>query len=160
RARNSITGLRALLDSLPPSQTPKMMVLISEGLLVDRELAQLSWLDAKAAAAHVTIYSLLLERSPTDASERRPPAPPAADRALQEQGLARLADATRGDVFRVMSNSDFAFQRLANELSGYYLLGFAPEESDRGARPHNIAVTVKRRGVTVRSRRQFTMEAP
>jgi VWFA-related protein len=160
RARNSITGLRALLDSLPPSQTPKMMVLISEGLLVDRELAQLSWLDAKAAAAHVTIYSLLLERSPTDASERRPPAQPAADRALQEQGLARLADATRGDVFRVMSNSDFAFQRLANELSGYYLLGFAPEESDRGARPHNIAVTVKRRGVTVRSRRQFTMDAP
>ena len=31
---------------------------ISEGLVVDRELSQLSWLEAKAAAAHVTIHSL------------------------------------------------------------------------------------------------------
>src|SRR4029453_13022312 len=43
RARNSIRGLRALLDSLPPSQTPKMLVLISEGLVVDREIAELAW---------------------------------------------------------------------------------------------------------------------
>jgi VWFA-related protein len=158
RARNSIQGLRTLMDSLPPSQTPKMLVLISEGLLVDRGSAQLAWLDAKAAAAHVTIYSLHIESSQIDASQRRPQAQPAADRALQEQGLDMVAHATRGDVFRVMSNSDFAFQRLALELSGYYLLGFEPEERDRGGRPHTIGVAVHRRGVTVRSRRQFSIE--
>jgi VWFA-related protein len=157
RARNSIRGLRALLDSLPPSQTPKMLVLISEGLVVDREIAELAWLDGKAAAAHVTIYSLLLEASQTDASRRQPEAQASANRAFREQGLDRIAQATRGDVFRVVSNSDFAFERLARELSGYYLLGFEPEDRDRGGRPHTIDVTVKRRGVTVRSRRQFSI---
>jgi VWFA-related protein len=158
RARTTIQSLRTLIDSLPPSQTPKIMVLISEGLVIDRESTQLAWLDARAAAAHVTIFSLHLETSQIDASQRSPRAQPAADRALQEQGLDRLANATRGDVFRIMSNSDFAFQRLALELSGYYLLGFEPESSDRGAKPHAITVAVRRGGVTVRSRRQFSME--
>ena len=159
RARQSIRGLRTLVDSMPPSQTPKMMVLISEGLMVDREAAQLAWLDARAAATHVTIYSLMLESSYTDASRARPAARPSADRVLQEDGLQHLARATRGDVFRVMSNSDFAFQRLANELSGYYLLGFEPDAGDRNGRPHDITVVVRRNGVTVRSRRQFTIDA-
>ena len=158
RARTTIQSLRYLIDSLPPSQTPKIMVLISEGLIIDRETTQLAWLDAKAAAAHVTIFSLHLESSQLDASQRSPRAQPAADRALQEQGLDRLANATRGDVFRIMSNSDFAFQRLALELSGYYLLGFEPDSSDRGGQPHAITVSVRRNGVTVRSRRQFSME--
>jgi VWFA-related protein len=159
RARNSIRGLRTLIDSLPPSATPKMMVLISEGLVVDREMGLLSWLDARAAAAHVTIYALHLESSQFDASQARPTARPSSDRAFQEEGLQRLALATRGDVFRVMSNSDFAFQRLALELSGYYLLGFEPSSGDRNGRPHDISVNVRRSGVTVRSRRQFTIEA-
>jgi VWFA-related protein len=159
RARTSIQALRTLIDSLPPSQTPKILVLLSEGLVVDREAAQLAWLDAKAAAAHVTIFALHLESSHLDASQRRPQAQPSADRALQEQGLDLVANATRGDVFRIVSNSDFAFQRLALELSGYYLLGFEPEPQDRGGRPHAITVDVRRSGVTVRSRRQFSVDA-
>jgi VWFA-related protein len=159
RARNSIRGLRTLIDSLPPSQTPKMMILVSEGLVIDREVAQLEWLDARAAATHVTIYALHLESSHIDASQARASARPSSDRALQEQGLQRLAQATRGDVFRIMSNSDFAFQRLSLELSGYYLLAFEPDSRDRNERPHNIAVGVRRAGVTVRSRRQFTIES-
>jgi len=158
RARTTTRSLRTLIDSLPPSQTPKILVLISEGLVVDRESTQLAWLDAKAAAAHVTIFSLHLESSQFDASQRRPLAQASADRVLQEQGLDRLATATRGDVFRIMSNSDFAFQRLALELSGYYLLGFEPQPDDRGARPRTITVAVRRSGVTVRSRRQFSLD--
>jgi VWFA-related protein len=159
RARTSIDSLRVLIDSLPARETPTMLVLISEGLVIEREAGQLSWLEEKAAAAHVTVYSLHLESGEFDASQRRPQARAAADRAVQEQGLAAVAQATRGDMFRVVSNSDFAFQRLANELSGYYLLGFEPESGDRDSKPHGIGVKVKRGGVTVRSRRQFTAGA-
>jgi VWFA-related protein len=159
RARNSIRGLRALLDSLPPSQTPKLMVLVSEGLVVDRELGQLNWLDARAAASHVTIYSLHLDPSTSDASQARAMARPSRDRVVKEEGLQRLAQATRGDVFRIISNSDFAFQRLSLELSGYYLLGFEPSPGDRNGRPHDISVGVRRNGVIVRSRRQFSIDA-
>ena len=121
--------------------------------------SQLKWLEARAAASHVTIYALHLERSTTDAAQARPMPGRRADRVLQEEGLQLLAQATRGDVFRVMSNSDFAFQRLSLELSGYYLLGFEPEAGDRNGRPHDIQVDVGANGVTVRSRRQFTIDA-
>lgn len=112
RASESIHGLRALIAGFPPSQTPKILVYISERLVIDRESAQFSWLDA-AAAANVTIYPLLLEQSQFDASQRRTQTEFAADRMTQERGLATIAQATRGEVFRVISNSDFAFERLA-----------------------------------------------
>jgi VWFA-related protein len=159
RAHSSILGLQALLDRLTSSATPKMLVFISEGLVIARERAQLSWLGQKAAAAHVTLYALHLMPSEFDASQRRPPASLAADRAALEDGLAVMAQATRGDVFRVVSNSDFAFRRLALELSGYYLLGFEPDATDRNGRAHFIKVDVRRAGVTVRSRQQFTIDA-
>ena len=37
-------------------------------------------------------------------------------------------------MFRVIANPDFAFARVASELSGYYLLGFEPEAGDRDGR--------------------------
>jgi VWFA-related protein len=155
RARQSVTGLQRLLDSFPPSQTPKILAYISEGLVVEGEPSPLSWLDAKAAAAHVTIYPLHLETTQVDASLSRPPANPLADRTMQEHGLSMLAQATGGDLFRVMSTSDFPFERLRAELSGYYLLGFEPRQNERDGQAHDISVRVRRRGVTVRSRRQF-----
>ena len=63
RARQSIRGLQRLLEGFPPSQTPKILAYISEGLVTQGEPSQLPWLDDKAAAAHVTIYPLHLEGS-------------------------------------------------------------------------------------------------
>jgi VWFA-related protein len=157
RAQESVNGLQALLERLPPSATPKILIYISEGFVLDGERAQLSWLAPRAAAAHVTVYALHLMLSETDASRARPSTTYMTDRAAEEVGLGLMADATRGDVFRVMGNSDFAFRRLTHELSGYYLLGFEPEGMDRNGRPHGIKVEVSRRGVTVRSRQQFTI---
>jgi VWFA-related protein len=157
RTRRTITGLQTLLEGFPPSNTPKILAFISEGLVTDGEPSPLKWLDTKAAAAHVTIYPLHIEVSGLDASQRKPPSRPMEDRTLQEQGLAMLAQATGGELFRVISNSDFAFQRLSSELTGYYLLGFEPDTRDRNGLPHAISVEVKRKGVTVRSRRQFTI---
>jgi VWFA-related protein len=157
KARDSIAGLKALLDRLPPSSTPKVLVFISEGLVTANESSQLAWLEAKAAASHVTLYALHLQASDYDAARRRPAVTYSEDRAVLEEGLYYLTGVTRGDVFRVLSNSDFAFQRLAFELSGYYLLGFEPEVSERDARSHEIQVSVRRGGASVRSRRQFTI---
>jgi VWFA-related protein len=156
KARDSIAGLRALLERLPPSSTPKVLVFVSEGLVTANETSQLAWLEAKAAQLHVTLYALHLQAPEYDASRRLPPATYAQDRAVLEEGLYLVTGVTRGDVFRVVSNSDFAFQRLSLELSGYYLLGFEPEGGERNGRAHQIEVSV-RRGVTIRSRRQFTI---
>jgi VWFA-related protein len=157
RSRRTVNGLQSLLDGFPPSNTPKILAFISEGLVTQGEPSPLKWLDAKAAAAHVTIYPLHIEASGADASQRRPQTNTMEDRTIQEQGLAMLASATGGDMFRIVSNSDFAFQRLSSELTGYYLLGFEPDTRERNGLPHAISVEVKRKGITVRSRRQFTI---
>src|SRR5262249_52257951 len=49
KARDSIAGLRALLERMPPSSVPKILVFISEGLVTRNESSQLEWLEAKAA---------------------------------------------------------------------------------------------------------------
>src|SRR5262249_1128435 len=115
------------------------------------------WLEAKAATLHVTLYALHLQGPEYDAARRRPPLTYSDDRAAAEEGLYLMTGVTRGDVFRVISNSDFAFQRLAPELSGYYLLSFEPEAGERNGRPHDIQVGVNRKNITIRSRRQFTI---
>ena len=96
-----------------------------------------------------------LESSYSDASRARPPARPSSDRVVQEEGLQQLAQATRGDVFRIMSNSDFAFQRLALELSGYYSSASSrmpgPQRPARTTSPSSSGAAAS----TVRSRRQF-----
>jgi VWFA-related protein len=157
KARDSIAGLRALLERLPPSSVPKILVFISEGLVTRNESSQLAWLEAKTAASHVTLYALHLQASEYDAARRRPPLTYTDDRAALEEGLYLMTGVTRGDVFRVISNSDFAFQRLSLELSGYYLLSFEPDASERNGRPHDIQVGVHKKGVVIRSRRQFTI---
>ena len=80
-----------------------------------------------------------------EASSRTTSPSRAADRDLLREGLDQIAGLTGGDVFRVVTNADFAFQRLATELSGYYLLSFEPEPGDRDGRAHKIKIDVRRR---------------
>jgi hypothetical protein len=75
------------------------------------------------------------------------------------EGLDIIAGMARGDVFRIVSNADFAFRRLALELSGYYLVGFEPEPGDRDAKPHKIKMDVRRKDIAIRARREFSVAA-
>jgi VWFA-related protein len=155
RARNAINGLRAIMERLGSSETPKTMILVSEGLVVDNERRILEGFGRAAAASHITLYSLVPEPSETDASESRLPAMRAQDRAAREEGLQFVSAAGGGELFRILADPDFAFARVGSELSGYYLLGFEPEPGDRDGKSHAISVKVRRSGVSVRSRREF-----
>lgn len=155
RARNTMNGLRAILERLGSSETPKTLVLVSEGLVVDNERRVLEGFGRAAAAAHVTLYALKPEPSETDASEARLATTRGRDRAAREAGLEYISSTGGGEMFRVIADPEFAFKRVATELSGYYLLAFEPQASDRDARTHAISVKVRREGVSVRSRREF-----
>lgn len=159
RAQNTIAGLRTILDRFGSGDTPKTIVLISEGLVIDGERFATTGLARLLAAAHATIYALKPEPSDSDASQQRPPQNRARDRAVYEDGLINVARAGGGDMFRVIADPDFAFDRLAAELSGYYLLGFEPEASDRDGKEHGIQVSVQRPDVKIRARPQFTFGA-
>ncbi len=155
RARNAINGLRAILERLGSSETPKTLLLVSEGLVVDNERRILEGFARAAAAAHVTLYALKPEPSENDASQARQPALRSQDRSVREEGLQFVSAAGGGELFRILADPDFAFSRVASELSGYYLLGFEPEAGDRDGKSHAISVKVRRTGVLVRSRREF-----
>jgi hypothetical protein len=51
-----------------------------------------------------------------------------------------------------------AFERVATEMAGSYLLGIEVTTSDRDGRPHLVAVKINRPGLEVRSRKQYVIE--
>jgi hypothetical protein len=68
-------------------------------------------------------------------------------------GQDLLAKETGG--FLIKNSNDFKLKRIADDQSGYYLLGFRPSESSFDHRFHHISVRVKRPGVAVRTRSGF-----
>ena len=69
--------------------------------------------------------------------------------------LRRLADDSGGGYFEVSSADRLGplFTRVAEELHRQYVLGFAPPERD--GKVHQIAVKVKRPGMTARARQTY-----
>ena len=160
RSRTSLAALRGIFDRMDSGNTPKTIVLLSEGMLFDRDLADISWVGARASSAHIILYVLQLDTSEIDASAQRLSPSQTADRTLLKHGLDQLAAQARGDVFRIFGDADFAFQRLGRELSGYYLLSFEPEPGDRDGKPHKIKIDVRRSNVSLRARREFSVGPP
>ena len=157
RTRESLLALRNLFERMTAGNTPKTIVLLSEGLLIDRDLSDVAWVAPRASAAHIILYVLQLDSPDMDASVQRMSPSRGADREIMRQGLDHLAGLARGDVFRVIGNADFAFQRLGLEMSGYYLLSFEPEPGDRDGKPHKIKIDVARKDLHLRSRREFNV---
>jgi VWFA-related protein len=159
RTRNTIAGLHSILERLGTNETPKTLVLLSEGLVIDDDRYSTARLARALEAAHATIYALKPEPSDSDASQARAPQGRSRDRAVTEEGLSVVTRIGGGTLIRVVADPDFAFDRLASEISGYYLLGFEPDPGDRDGKQHAINVKVQRTDVAVRSRLEFTIGA-
>jgi len=74
---------------------------------------------------------------------------------LPDPGLARVAQETGGGYAEIRFGQDLgaAFARVADELHGQYLIGFAPPERD--GKRHDIEVRVTQRGLTPRARKSY-----
>jgi VWFA-related protein len=159
RTNNALISLRYLFERMSASDTPKTIVFISEGLMLGREYNDVAWVEPLAAAAHITLFVLQLDRPEMEASSHRTSPSRGDDREVLRDGLDRLAGMAKGEVFRVAGNADFVFQRLGLELSGYYLLSFEPEPGDRDGKSHKIKIDIRRKDLTLRSRREFRVGA-
>lgn len=159
QARTSLAALRALIDSLRTINGPKTIILLSEGLVAEPRYVDFSQLATRAAAARVTIHVVHLETPVlADASQQRLSPTILQDRFLREDGLARLAGASRGGLFPFIGDGSIPFGKIAHELSGYYLVGFEAAATDRDGRPHRIELRVKTRRAEVRARQAFSAE--
>ena len=159
RTRTSVLALKGLIERLATTTSPKTIIFLSEGIVLDTDSAELSWLGPAASRGQVVLYALHLDAPSSDAEQSRVSSTRGQDAAFAEQGLAMMAGLARGSVFRVTSTADAAFSRLALELSGYYLLTFEPEAEDRDGKAHKIKIGVPgRNGIEIRSRAQFAVE--
>jgi VWFA-related protein len=158
-SRNSISTLRAIFDLLLPFEGSKSVVLISPGLHSERG-GPLRELGVKAAESGVSLYALQLDQPVAGVASRSTRISLSKDVRLLSQGLDVLASLARGKVFRMVGSGERAFERIALELSGYYLLGIAPEPADRDGKVHDVRVKVAREDVEVRSRGVVRIPAP
>src|SRR4029079_3214784 len=108
-----------------------------------------------AADARASLDVLLLDVPRFDASTALLPTTPREDRDLQVTGLEMLAGASRGGLYRINTNAEYALDRISDGLDGYYLLGVEAKAEDKNGKRHRIGVKSSRRGVLIRSRRSF-----
>ncbi len=158
RGMFSLQTLRSILTAFAKIDAPKTVVWISEGLPLAEDKVEIGGMASMAAAARTTIYSLHLDQTLTaDASRGRQTPSPMQDRQLEMGGLAMLAGITRGTMFTSIGTGSNVFDRIAREMTAYYLLSAEPAESDRDGKTHRIKVAVKRKEASVRARRDFSM---
>jgi len=159
QARISLSSLEALIVSLKDIPGPKTIVVLSEGLVADPRRVDLAKVAAEATAARVTIYALHLEVPVFEAAQDRVSPTLVRDLQVRGDGLARVAGAARGAMFRLVGSDPRPFERIARELSGYYLLAFEPLDTERDGRAHRIQVSLARGGAELRARPGFTLPA-
>lgn len=156
RVRNSVEALEDILEALIEVEGSKSLVWITEGLVIEGAGGELAALERLSSLSRTTVNVIMIDQLiPGEISERIQSPTLKQDRDLEVRGLELLATVTRGALYRVTANPDAAFRHMADELSGYYLLAIEAEPTDRNGQRHPIKVSVRRRGVTLRSRRDF-----
>lgn len=158
-SRISLDAITRLIARLAEIEGPKTLVLLSEGLVAEPQLIDLTALGAAAQAARVTLHVLQLEVPILDASSDTVSPSLYADMQLKADGLARLAGSARGGLFRLVGDDPYPFGRIMKEISSHYLVAFEPVSGDRDGKTHRVAVRVKADGAMVRARPAFTIPA-
>jgi VWFA-related protein len=153
----SLRGLRDWLQHLGETEGQKTLILLSEGLVTDSP-SDLEDVVRTAMRGRVAVNVLLMDVPRSDATQGPLPPTFTEDRELEIRGLNDLASLSRGSIFQVVGTADRAFDRLASEISAYYLLSVEESPSDRDGRNHRIDVSVQRKGVTLRSRQAFVLD--
>jgi len=150
RMQVAVSGLNALANQLGAAATGrKALIVVSEGLLrSERRRGQefLATVDTVARSAYratVAVYFI----DPGGAAD--------ADRGRET--LRALATDTGGAS--LTGDIDAGLQRVAAELSGYYLLTYQATHVEDG-RFHDVQVKVKRAGVRLRARKGFWAPSP
>ena len=152
----SLRGLQQLLEQLTYVDGPKSLILISEGLAIS-ETNDLRHLVRLAGAARTAINVLSVDLRRGDVTIAEQPPTEAEDRRILMQGLEAIAAMSRGSLYHIAGTGEPIFERLASEISAYYLLGVEQRPSDTIGDRHRIDVEVRRNDVTIRSRQAFVL---
>ena len=166
RGQNAARTIVSLMDALVRLPGPKTLVYIAEELPVSDYQAErteffsiVKPLGPAAARAQATFYVLQLDRPLGEMEDRYENPSAQADADMRALGLETVTSVTGGRRMMLSGKIEAAFDRVALEISGHYLLGFRSEAADRDGKGHEIKVSVTRKGVEVRARKMFAYTA-
>ena len=160
------SGLGTLLQGLSPYPGRKTVVLISAGMPVaDQPGGRPTFGEAakvlgeEAARANVNVYAMHLDTlflrsnaAETRQHDRRP-INRERESVMMGRFLDEFAGTSGGTMMRILVGSgEGAYETILRETSAYYLVGVAPNASDRNGKTHRLKVGVSEKGATVRSR--------
>lgn len=160
RILRSLNRIATGLSGLPGRKT---VVFLSEGFFVDESRPDLRQIAAQAARNGVTIYAVDARgsagsgRALPDASTRGGPVSSAFDTA--EDGPEMLAAITGGFVVRGSDDFARAFDRIAQDTSTYYVLGYQPAAFALDGKLRRIQVRTTVEGLHLRARRGYLATA-
>jgi VWFA-related protein len=155
-ATTSLRALEQILQQLTVVEGPKALILISESLAIEQP-SELDRVIRLAGLARTSINVMLVDLSRNDVTISERPPTLAADRRIQSEGLQSLAAMSRGALYHIAGTGENIFERLASEISAYYLLGVEQRAGDQEREKSRIDVEVRRRDVTIRSRQAFVL---
>jgi VWFA-related protein len=161
RTQATIAALTTLLQELGTVRGPKTLVLMSEGLAMKpggRESSTIASLAAVAAAARVTIDSVLVDSDTIDVTQARAPSSVGRDQGVLEASLMDMSSLSGGSVFRAVGQADSAFDRLGRGIAGHYVVTFLVLPEDRDGKVHQIRLTSVRERLSVHARAQFAVK--
>ena len=177
RSRELLHDLRNLLEEVAPLNGPKIIAVISSGLLNPRRDAPLNappgqceirtedFHNVRMAAAHARAHVWVVQPDHLEVESARnafvdPTQSRFAAADEDRHGLQSLAGATEGVFFQVVGPDDARLPDVARATAGYYIATFDPEPSERNAATHRVEVGVTRDQVRVRARPEVTIPRP
>jgi VWFA-related protein len=160
QGEGAVDAVKRLLRRLDDIEGPKILVLLSEGLVAEPRLVDMTEVALLAQQARATIYVLQVDVPLVEAADDAISPTLGDDVRVRGDGLARLAGATGGALLQLVGSNPAPFSRILRESSGHYLLAFEPVQGDRDGASHRISVSVRRPEVIVRARPVFSAPAP
>jgi VWFA-related protein len=168
RAQALFGTIERLSHGLTGWRGRKSIIVLSEGLIRDTHLASVQRAIDASQRGNTAVYFVdargLAGESFYGAQNAAPPAGidmaaiASEETLLSTAGTEYVADATGGSTLRDTNDLLGGLERLADESSAYYLLGYQPEKAP-DARWRKLEVRVSRAGATVRARKGYTATA-
>jgi len=159
-ANRTVQTLAVVTQGLGRMEGRKTLMLLTEGFFVEDSRGALTQIAGRAARYGITIYSIDargMDRASTggsDASQVGPRIQPSVFE-TSEDGMFMLAADTGGFVVRNTNQFEQAFNRIADDTSTYYVLGYTPTNPSLDGSFRKIDVKLKWKGMKVRARKGY-----
>jgi len=153
-----VRALLDLLEALRAFRGPKIVVVISQGVVMDDMSFPRSALGALASLADARVSVLHVEAGAYDASSSQRPRERLDDLQLARSGLEDMSALLGGRLYRAMGQVGPQLDRIWRETAASWRLAVEAERGDLDGKPHRLEVNVARKDAVVLTRSYFLVD--